>query len=127
MYAYVYVYLHKDISTLNVPMSNAGFSLRAKNARMEMDQPSSGGVGHKQHLSTIDITTYEIIVKRSFAMVLRDEPQLSTRSSRRHIASKEAQNVFVAQEDRIVDLRLSNPRRLVARVEYFDSHRRALE
>ncbi len=60
------------------------------------------------------------------AVVLRDEPELRAGGSRRHVASEEAEDVLVAEEHRIVDLCLTNPRSLVARVEDLHGHRRTL-
>ena len=82
--------------------------------------------GHLKGLALRNGLLVEIVKERAVRVVLCDKPQLCHSVIRDHIAGKEPEDVVVSKENRVVDLRLSEPRLVVARRKFLDGNVLAL-
>ena len=121
-----HVVLDKDVLALYVPVCDGRLGLRPVQLCVQVGQSAARRDRHLQHHFRGHGLLVEEVVERPKLVVLGDEPQLRHSVVGDHVAGKEAQDVVVPQEQRVEDLRLPDPRLLVARRKLLHGHRLTL-
>jgi len=66
------VSFHQYVLTLQIPVSNSRFALRAKDLCVEVTEPGHRGIGQAQHSFIVQSGWFEVVIQRSIFMVVGD-------------------------------------------------------
>ena len=116
------VRLDEDVLGLDVAVGDGQLAVVADDLGVEVDEAGRRPVRQGQQLGGGEGGALQVVVERALAVVVGDEPQLGAGAAARHVGRVVAEHVVVAQQAGVVDLRLPQPARLVARREDLHSH-----
>lgn len=88
---------------LITPITRRRIYLRAKYLAVKMHNPGDHCEADLHHLVMGQGGSIEVIIQGSQRVVMRHQPQLSTRVAGRHVTSHVPEDIFVAKQNRTAD------------------------